>query len=71
MTATSNRIKTEVMLLIIVIFSSFGSTASPRFLIATLFSSFENYKRLKKKVAGPIPDVERYFLKEANDLSLR
>ena len=35
------------------------------------FSSFENYKPLKKKVAGPIPDVERYFLKEANDLSLR
>jgi hypothetical protein len=29
-----------------------------------LFSSFENYKRLKKKVASPIPDVERYFLKE-------
>jgi hypothetical protein len=28
------------------------------------FSSFENYKRLKKRVAGPIPDVETYFLKE-------
>ncbi len=27
-------------------------------------SAFENYKRLKKKVAGPIPDVERYFRKE-------
>ena len=32
---------------------------------AQLFcSSFENYKRLKKKVVSPIPDVERYFLKE-------
>ena len=33
------------------------------------FSSFENYKRLKKKVAGPIPDVERYFLKEPRNYS--
>jgi hypothetical protein len=32
--------------------------------ITTFFSSFENYKRLKKRVAGPIPDVEKYFLKE-------
>jgi len=36
---------------------------------AQLFcSSFENYKRLKKKVVSPIPDVERYFLKEPANL---
>jgi len=27
-------------------------------------SSFENYKWLKKRVAGPIPDVEKYSLKD-------
>jgi len=32
------------------------------------FSFFENYKRLKKKVASPIPDVEKYFLKEPANL---
>jgi len=36
---------------------------------AQLFcSSFENYKRPKKKVVSPIPDVERYFLKEPANL---
>jgi hypothetical protein len=42
----------------IVIFSSFGFCAvgaeTQRYV-----SFFENYKRLKKKVASPIPDVER------------
>jgi hypothetical protein len=36
--------------------------------ITTLLQLFENYKRLKKRVAGPIPDVEKYFLKEPTNL---
>jgi hypothetical protein len=33
-------------------------------------SSFENYKWLKKRVAGPIPDVEKYFLKDCQLIAL-